>query len=172
MQFPEGQGEGDGRSYVKLKDKESIKGVFRGSPKIKYIHWQDGKGDDCAGQGCQLCASGNKKSFRFLLNMVVKDESGGYVAKVLEQGWTVYNQLRDLNVEYPLESNIVKVTRAGSGKNDTSYTILPIPNGVVTKEIEAKISAVKLYDFDEPVQAKSPPKGDTPPPHTDEDIPF
>lgn len=143
FQAADGSGE-DGKSFLKLKDKESVKGVFRGDPYEFKKHWKDNRPLMCTGPGCPLCASDPKKpSFKFRLNILV-NENGQYVSKIFEQGWTVYCQLKDLNADYPLENTVVKITRSGSGVNDTSYSILPAPGGAVTPALEATLSKVPL----------------------------
>lgn len=138
--------EGDNRSYVKLKDKESLRGVFRGAPHDFKIHWLNNRSHPCTGRpDCPHCMAGDKPKFRFNLNFVTK-ENDQYVVKVFEQGWTVYEQLREINKDYPLEHTLVKITRNGSG-TDTTYTILPLPNGTLTADQEAVISKLPLADL-------------------------
>ena len=51
---------------------------------------------------------------------MVKDGEG-YAVRFLKNSWKVYQQLREINDEVPLEY-FGKIGRNGSGKNDTSYT--------------------------------------------------
>src|SRR6185312_16723655 len=125
MQFkadePSGLG---GQFFIKLKDKESIVGVFRGDPYDFKQHWMQNGSQICPGAGCNECIKGMKPSFRFRLNFVT-NEHGKYVARVFEQGRAVYGQLASLNNSgYPLEKTVVKITRTGNDKA-TTYTILP-----------------------------------------------
>jgi hypothetical protein len=122
MQFRE-KSEG-GKNFVKLKSGETIQGLFRGDIYEFRQHWSETKSDLCKGDDCPICKTGKKPSFRFRLNLIVKEDSN-YVAKVFEQGWTVYEQLRGLHNEYDLTKTVVKIARQGEGKNDTTYTILP-----------------------------------------------
>jgi hypothetical protein len=165
MQFRE-DSEGSSKNLIKLKDKESITGVFRGEVVEFRQHWENKQSSLCTGDGCQKCADGKKPSFRFRLNFIVK-EGDALVAKIFEQGWTVYGQLREINKDYPLNQNFVKISRSGSGQNDTSYTILPVKNSLLTKEQEAQASAVPLLDLDP--AGKSSPSGES---QSDEDVPF
>jgi len=163
MEFPEfggGEGADNTKNYIKFKDGSSVKGIFRGAPQVMRKHWIDKKPTLCDGPNCDLCASGDKPRFSFRLNMVVK-EGSEYVAKIFEQGWTVYNQMRDLNVEFPLEKTIVSVTRRGSGISDTSYTILPVNGGVVTAALEAEISKIELFDLDPKQETKDQVRQET-----------
>jgi hypothetical protein len=123
MQFRE-KSEG-GKNFVKLKGGESVTGLFIGELYEFRQHWSEGRGSQlCSGDKCEACKAGQKPSFRFRLNFIVK-EGENYVPKVFEQGWTVYEQLRGLHDEYDLTKTVVKVARQGDGKNDTTYTVLP-----------------------------------------------
>jgi hypothetical protein len=130
--------------FLKLGDKESVTGVFRGDPYKFSQHWvPGGGGGPCTGKGCELCAEGAKKSFRFRINFL-QLENGDWKPKIFEQGGMTYDKLADLHAGgYDLERTIVTVTRKGSGK-ETEYAILPKPKGDVTPEIEKKLSAIKL----------------------------
>ena len=75
------------------------------------------------------------------------NENGAYVSKVWEQGWTIYQTLEGLNEDYNLEEHLMKITRKGSGQNDTTYTILPVPNGGLSKEQLQAVSTVPLPDL-------------------------
>lgn len=152
MKFRDDVGTGeDSLAYLSLKDKETVKGVFRGDIAEFREHWTGSHSERCPGAGCSRCAAGDKPRFRFMVNFVL-NENGQYVAKVFKQGWLVYGLLRDLNKDYPLENHIVKITRSGSGKNDTTYTVLPVPGGAITPDVEAKLAKVKLVDLAEKPQ--------------------
>lgn len=183
MQFLAAQNGGgeDSKSFLKLKDKESVRGVFRGDPYDFKKHWTGTRSEVCLGQGCALCAAdpGKKPSFRFRINILVKDEKGAYVSKIFEQGWTVYLQLADLHKVYPLDKTVMRITRSGSGQNDTHYSILPEPRGDVTPQMEALFSKVPLQvlhhggDVTPSHQPEQPPHPvDSEPPFIEEDLPF
>lgn len=140
-------GGGSGLPFLKLKDKESVRGVFRGEPVDYRQHWVGGKGQVCTGAGCKSCEQGNRSGFRFRLNFIV-NENGAFVSKVWEQGWTVYEQLSALGEDYNLEEHTIKITRNGSGKDDTTYSVVPVPNGALSKEQLQQVSTVKLHDLD------------------------
>jgi len=139
MRFDSNPTTGGSVDFLKLKDKESVTGVFRGDVHEFSGIWKDGKQtvvpDGTAGA-----------SFRFRINFVTK-ENNELVSKIWEQGVTVYNQLKDLHTEYNLLETIVKITRSGSGPSDTSYSILPIKKHEVTKEMEKQMSAVELKEL-------------------------
>lgn len=151
---PETNGSAD---FLKLKDKETVTGVFRGEVYEFTGLWKEGK-----------FLLGEGKSFRFRVNFITKDETGAYVAKVWEQGVTVYNQLKDLHAEYDLPQTIVKITRSGSGPSDTSYSVLPIKKSEVSEALEKQLAAVELKD----ISHQDKPKGIEPKFDADEKMEF
>lgn len=153
------------KNYLKLKSGESAKGVFRGEPFDFRQHWHNNRSAVCTGTDCILCAEGNNSSFRFRINFVT-NENGTYTAKVFEQGGKTYDALRSLHEsDYDLERTVIKITRSGS-RNDTTYSVVPVPRGDVTDEMEKKISEVKLNDL-----VKSQNAGDVSD-VDNEDVPF
>ncbi len=146
----------DKRNFLKLKDGETISGIFRGDLFEYRLHWADNRGIVCTGHDCELCKAGNKSKFRFRLNFIVK-EGKDYVAKVFEQGWKTYELLSSMNdSDYPLEKYVLKITRRGIGL-DTSYSIMPAPNGLVSAETEAKLKDVSLNVLDHITEAEKEP---------------
>lgn len=185
MDFKAGNDSGiDSKHFVKLKDKDSIVGVFRGDPYDFKQHWVGDRSQVCQAKSgpCPECEKKNKPGFRFRLNFVTK-ENGLFLAKIFEQGWNVYEQLKALHQgDYKLDKTIVRITRNGMGKQ-TSYTIIPIPKGDVTPAIEKDISSIKLHDLQNLAQEEPGALGDAPPlsdhdfgafaPHdSSNDIPF
>lgn len=152
-----------GGKFVKLKDGESILGVLRGNPKVFYVQWEGGKSTECS-------KGAKDAKFRFRLNIIVNEDKQ-WVAKILEQGATMYSDLKALNEDYPLEETLVKITRFGQG-TDTKYTVLPVPPKQQPNESELKmISNIELNSLE------SKPKTDhsnSPEPNFDseEPIPF
>lgn len=146
----------DTRNYVKIKSGESVTGAFRGEPFEFRVHWNDNRSSVCPGDTCDLCTAGSKATFKFRVNFIVKSEDG-YEAKVLEQGWRFYEDLRTLNEEYsPIENHIFKISRQGE-KFQTKYSIFPIPNGNITADKEALISQVGLNDLGHISQTETEP---------------
>jgi hypothetical protein len=172
MKFIE-QSQTSGKPFLKLKDKESVRGVFRGDPYDFRQHWINQKSVLCTGATtCTQCKEGLKSTFRFRLNFFVKDDQGGYSPKIFEQGWTVYSQLRDLHgADYDLEKTVVKITRSGSG-TDTSYSVVPLPNGLLTKEVNDKIAQIPLLDLKDHVDPSEKYEDPSSIPFTESDIPF
>lgn len=177
MKFPVEAGSMDSKNYLRLKDKESAKGLFVGDPYHFRMHWVQNKSVLCSEDNqCPHCNQGLKSSFRFRISFITKD-GDDYVAKIFEQGWTVYETLQHLNADYDLEKHLVKISRSGSGPSDTSYTILPVPNGELTPELAKKLAAVPLHDLRHKLDAeKTTTKRNnfTPEPafNSDEEIPF
>jgi hypothetical protein len=113
------------KNFLKLKDKESVQGIFRGELHEFYVLWENGKSRE-------VSAGTPEAKFRFRINFVSKD-SAGYTAKIFEQGLSVYNQLAELHNEYELDKIVVKITRNGIG-TDTTYSILPLLKAPITKD--------------------------------------
>lgn len=137
---------GGSNNYVKLKDKESITGIFRGEIKEFFVLWRDGKSTEVP-EG----TPGSK--FRFRINFVTK-EGSSYVPKIFEQGQLVYEQLAAIHEEYPLEQTVCKITRNGE-KLDTTYAIMPLRQPV-TPETDNVLRVMKLL----PLDSKAPAKQD------------
>lgn len=170
MDFPEvsnGGGGMSGKNFLKLKDGESVRGVFRGVPVIFRQHWSNGRGIVCPGKACELCAEKNKALFRFRLNFVMQ-EGGQYVAKIVEQGWQFFNALKQLNEEFPLENYVVKIIRTGSG-SDTKYQVIQTQNGLISNGTKKGVEAVQLHELSPFAEAKAEEEMMT---LKDDDLPF
>lgn len=169
MEFPEvsnGSGGMSGKNFLKMKDGESVRGVFRGVPVIFRQHWSNGRGIVCPGKACDLCAEKNKALFRFRLNFVMQ-EGGQYVSRIVEQGWQFFNALKELNEEYPLENHVVKISRSGTG-SDTKYQVIPTPNGLLANGTKKAVEAVQLHELSPFAEAKEEEAVAL----ADEDLPF
>jgi hypothetical protein len=110
---------------------------------------------------------------------VLVEENGAYVAKMLEQGGTLYDSIAAIAEEYALDDYIMRLSRKGKGKDDTVYSIVPAKDGKITKEQKKQFDAIKLLDVKpkNDFEAKSslvtnpPPKSEEPP-FNDEETPF
>ena len=129
---------GGGGSYLSLKDGESVKAILRGDPFEFSIKWENGK-SSVVSDGTQGA------SFRFKINAIVREAPSAYIAKIWEQGVTTYLQLKALAVDYDLEKTVLKITRAGTGK-ESSYSVVPMPNGLDAETTNAVLN-VKLHDL-------------------------
>lgn len=144
LEFPDVSSESSGNLFVKMKDGDSVVMVLRGRLHAFRIHWRNQKASLCMGkEKCAECASGNKPSFRFNVNAIVKDGKE-YVVKVWEQGWMIFEQLREYAQEMDLEITPIKVSRKGSG-TDTNYVIIPMQK--ITAEQNDQFRAMKLHDL-------------------------
>lgn len=148
------------QDYIRLKDKESVVGVFVGDPYEFFSIFENKKPREVP-EG----TSGAK--FRFRLNFVVKDGTN-FIPKIFENSATVYRQLDELNAEYDgLDTIYVKITRNGEGL-DTTYSILPSKNPPKKEEL-AHIKTLKLHDLS---VKKSDDAYKGSPFELDEEIPF
>jgi hypothetical protein len=167
MDFP-ARGALDGKDFIKLKDGESLVMVLQGTPFDFKQHWENQKPILCTQDDkCKYCDRNLKAKFGFRVNAIIT-ENGTATAKILSGGWKLYESLMDLNQEFPLEKNAIKVSRKGSGMNDTRYSVVPSPVAL-TEEQLAKIKAVKLLDltnFESPKETKEMRTG------IDSDLPF
>lgn len=152
MKFNSNPSVGSSGDFLKLKDGESVVGVFRGDILEYHCKWNGSKSVKCD-------AEEKGAKFRFRINFVTKQ--GDALKSVLwEQGAQVYNDLKALNGDYPLEQFFMKITRKGAGMNDTEYHILPVPNGQLDATKEAMVAAVPLQDLNsglDNTQAAQPP---------------
>lgn len=171
MKFKDLPQETSGGSFVKIGAGESVIGVFRGEPHDFRQHWVGDRSEIClggsSGDGCVHCANGIRPTFRFRINFMVK-EGNAYIAKIFEQGRRVYDQLKGLHADYDLEQTVVKISRQGSGKDDTVYSVLPLPppKGSLSKEALSAIKDVKLHDLVNPIDDSESHHG------SDMDVPF
>lgn len=102
-----------GGSFIKLKDGDEVVGVFRGEPHTFYQEFKSKIEYPYKVAGA---------SFKFRVNFVVK-EKDGYVAKILQGGATLAEQISACREEYGLDC-AYKIKRKGSGKEDTVYSVL------------------------------------------------
>lgn len=124
--------------FLKLKDKESITGIFIGDPVEYHVLWENNKS--------KVVPEGTAgSSFRFKICFVVK-EGAVYVPKIFENGITVYRQLSDMHSEYNLEETVVKITRNGLG-TDTTYSILPLLKQTISPETAKHLKTLKLPEL-------------------------
>lgn len=152
MKFRDLPDSGGSKNFVKLKDKESISGIFMGDVHEFFTVWENGKTkhvpEDTPGA-----------SLRFRVNFVVK-EGAVYVPKIFEQSKTVYRQLSELHEEYDLESIVVKITRNGSGKNDTTYSFLPILKQPLSAQAVEHLKTIQLLPLVDHEHSQAPVNSD------------
>ena len=147
MNFPDTGSKGS-QIYLNLKAGEPVRGIFMDDPYLFRIHWLSGKSVLCTMPrgDCAQCDLGNKSSFRFKINVIIK-ENEAYIAKIWEQGITSYEALKALHSDYNLEKHVMKITRNGTTKDDTTYSIIPLKDGQVNEEMFLKLKEVKLHNL-------------------------
>lgn len=141
MQFPEipNGGNGGGKNFLKLKDKESVTLALMGDPLVYFAKWNGSHYETCSPET-------PKAAMRFRFNVILKDkESGQLVSKIWEGPKKLFNQLKGLNDEYDLDTIFVKVTRYGAG-TETEYAVLPAKEQR-NEAVEKRLSAVPLQDL-------------------------
>ena len=152
--------------FLKIEPGQSVSGVFRGEPLFYACKEVDKKTVPCPPSDPQAKA-------RFKVNFIMKQKDLSYKSFVWEQSGGVYNALKTLNEDFPLETTIVKISREGSGLK-TKYTILPNgSNFKVSPELDTLLNDVQLIKLDvgtpdEDAQA-FPPEEAT---ENNEDLPF
>lgn len=151
-----------GGTFLKLKDGESITGVFRGDIYEFFERW-DGK------KRTVVNPKDAGAKFRFRINFVVF-ENGQPVSKIFEQGKAVYFSLGDLNETCDLDKTKVRIARRGSGPMDTEYSILPDMKTPLTPMQLNQIENTELQPLE--IKDGRPPLDDSPMPEGDDDIPF
>lgn len=174
MKFRGGQSSGgSGLPYLKIKDGETIHAVFKGDPSEGYSNFN-------TKEWFPLDAGKQPgTTYRFRVNVIVK-EGASYVAKVWEQGWERTQDILKLSedadqfLNKKLEDVVVSITRSGTTKDDTAYTLR-----IAKQQPEAAtwkvINSVKLNDLSGTPTTKGisePPFDASPMPTEDEEIPF
>lgn len=155
MKFPKRDAEASqGGVFLKLKDGESVSGVFRGEIYAFYSYW-----DNAEKKSFVVDVEHDLARQRYRLNFVTKDESGQLVSKIWEFAGPIYDMLQAINEEYPLPETTVKITRKGTGK-DTEYNLLPLLKQPLTKAHLATIEEIKLQVLNHPPRADQPSKAE------------
>lgn len=141
---------GGGKTFLKIQPDTKVKGILVGEP-IQLE--KEFKGE---------------KKWRFRSNFIIT-ENGAYIAKILEGGAAIFNQLKDLEDDgWDLTINLVTISRKGSGM-ETKYTVTPDPKGKLSEKQLDQIRAVELLDLSPQnggavVTAEAEGGGDEPPP--------
>ncbi len=126
----------DGPSvFLRLKDGESVNGVFVGELYEFYIKWNNGKSQIVPQQDPE-----GKRRYR--CNIVVP-EGTGLVCKVWEFGPMICEQLSDINEVYALGETKIRIVRKGTG-TDTVYMLLPLLKEPLNAQQKQAIANVQL----------------------------
>lgn len=128
---------GTNSKYGKLLAGESVTGFLMGKPRkfYKIFGKKEEVGEGTAGANLQ-----------FEIN-VVSLQNGAYIPKIYTWGRAVFKRIKELSENgYVIEKTLIKVSRAGSTKEDTVYSVVPLPM-TMTDELWEQLRNVKLYDL-------------------------
>ena len=144
-----GNGTGTGENiFLKIEPGKPVKGTPQGEPYVFYSHWLGmGKGSAvCSGEFCPHCNSGQIPWMRIRTNFI-QLVNGAFTAKIWEFSGMVDKSLAaiEATLEKPLSDFTVSITRTGTGKKDTAYTIVPI--SPLSEETKAMLKTIKLLDL-------------------------
>lgn len=136
-------GDSSGGEFLKLKDGESVSGVFRGEPHEFYSRYNPNNNTSSLVE-----ENDHGARFRFRLNFVTRDkETKDFKALIWEQGPTVYNLLKELNEEYgDLSTKVLKIKRKGE-KLETEYVIIPDGKANFNDVVRKAVEQVPLHDL-------------------------
>lgn len=122
-------------AFVDFKSGDPVVGVVMGKPITTT----------CDFVGGRYVFSPTGK-MRFKVNIIV-EENGALVSKILEGPYGLYSQLKALQDSgYQLPVTKIKITRTKTAQA-TTYTVLPMPNGIVTETELANYEAVPLKEL-------------------------
>jgi hypothetical protein len=128
-------------NFVKLNDRESLLGIFRGDIYTFKRHWANNKSETCTGAECPICKvdAKNYPSFRFRINFLTDN----MLPKIFEGGAETYDALTEVDKSSDLAKCLVQITRRGLSKK-TSYEFEAQVKTPITKEARAKIDSIPL----------------------------
>ncbi len=156
MRFPERPKYESATNTLRLKAGESVVGVFRGDPVTFEQHYSqtERRGTVClVPLVCPKCVAGDFPKFRFKINFLSM-ENNSLVAKIFVQGGMVYDLIGGLlQSGYNLDEHFVKISRTGD-RQQTKYTVVPLPKGQITDAQRNKILSVPLIDLKQKPQAE------------------
>jgi hypothetical protein len=147
----------DGGMFIKLRDGESVEGIFRGEPHEFYSVFGDKERTEYPDY-----VKGS--SYKFKINFIVREE-GKPVAKIYQGGVTVRRRLEYLFEEFGQDC-VYKIARKGSGKDDTEYFL--DKKADLNPDQVANIDKLDLCQL----TAKGEDKYAYAPPEDDSDLPF
>lgn len=139
-----------GDLYLTLKDGESINLIPRGEV-YEFYSVFGVKGEvDPTTQGARA---------RFKINAIVV-ENGEMKAKVLEFGKQIYNQLYELSQICEVTETKLRLSRSGSTKDNTEYTLLPVIKEPLSPATLKKLESIQLHILDKDRAQALPPDSD------------
>lgn len=143
------EGWGAPTEYFKVKDGERATFRIVSDPKKLYIHRIPAAGKEhpatCLGEGCPACAKGVAKQLRHA--MAVLDRRDKKV-KIWEISNTQKGEIYAIAQEYgePAGLDLV-ISRKGTRKEDTKYTLMPGKNQSPLTEEEKTLSVPNLDEY-------------------------
>jgi len=127
--------------FLKIKDGESVKGVFRGEQVEHWILWGP-SGSSPATKDTP------KADWKCKRNFIVR-ENGALVAKIFDFGRTIGDQIEMLEkAGYDMEKTVVMISRKGQ-QLQSKYTLVAIKESDVTPMMEEELKHVKLKPLTE-----------------------
>jgi hypothetical protein len=142
---------GGGGVFIKLKDGDSVEGVFQGEPHCFYRIY----GDKAMAEHENYVEG---SSFRFKINMLVK-EGDKFEPKILEQGTKLAKRIRKYTQEYGMDY-VFKVEREGSTKDNTEYHLFP--KRAISASEKEELEKIELWPLEKKTKVET--KSDEPPP--------
>lgn len=160
---PAAQDEAKSDLYIKIKDGQSLTFTPRGEIYEFYSVFGT-RGEVARGTpGAKL---------RYKMNVVMSDDGGKtFRAMIYEFGKSIYTQLYDISEVCEVTSTKLRLSRRGSSKEDTEYTLLPMMKEPLTPGMISRIEEVELHILDRGTQPEPPPVLDEPMP-SGEDEPW
>lgn len=150
MDFTKELGNGD-TNFIKIASGASITGLLTGDVRTFHQHTINKSFFPCMGNTCQYCQQGDKKQFKFKINILVT-ENGAMIAKIFQGGWKVYQQLGALQKNgFDLTQIPVVIQRQGTGMA-TVYTVMPSPKGAINPKALEQMRDVKLLALEKEVE--------------------
>jgi hypothetical protein len=157
-----GSSGGGSDKFFRIKDGEMVNFVLKGP---LHTFYQKG-----FGQLSQIVGPGEGGKQRFRQNVIVKD-GNGFAVKIWEFGTKLYDTIAALQASgWDLNTTQLTLSRKGSTKENTTYTLTPIPKPIsaaAAKEIEK----LELHSLEhKPTQASQDLKEYSP--GSDDEVPF
>lgn len=141
-----GGSSGDKIPYIKIKDGDKCTFRILGKYKFYRDHWiaKIKRSPVCCGTDCPICQAGSKGNLKYAVNII--DRADGQV-KLWFFTRRVKIALMNIADDYgSLDNYDVIVRRAGSGMNDTVYTVNPARE---EKPLTKAEKEVKTFNLDE-----------------------
>lgn len=128
--------------YLRLKDGEKAIVAFIGNPTARETIWINGKSEDYDPNNPTHTTSKEKPTVRVSIEVFNCTEKR---KQTLEMGKKLFRDLCARREKYGLEDWTYEVSRRGTDKTNTEYSILP--DNKITPELRAAISDVTGISF-------------------------